>query len=191
MDFTFVGNNMPTIAYFANNINGNMGNANIITSETGGYVSHTPIGNTGMIFTNGFYMANTNGGHDFYRVYGMSRIYRDSALSGSYRDDKSYIVSKKYGTYIAFNALTQKGLMDDYSTTNFKYTVGTYDDNGKLAVDITLFNLDIQTMLVTLKYTTNVDVDTVVADNIIIYGCVKGSANSTTFTYSNPYTKQA
>ena len=191
MDFTFTGNNMPTIAYFANNINGNMGNANVTTNESGAYVSHNPIGNTGMIFTNGFYMANTNGGHDFYRIYGMNRIYRDGSLKGGYREDTNYIISKKYGTDTEFNALTQKGLMDDYSTTNFKYTVGTYDDNGKLAVDITLFNLDTQTTLVTLKYTTNIDVSTVVADNIIIYGCVKGEANSTTFTYSSPYTKQA
>ncbi|MBR2448960.1 MAG: hypothetical protein IKB30_02435, partial [Clostridia bacterium] len=127
----------------------------------------------------------------FYRIYGMNRIYRESSLSGSYRDDKNYILSKKYGKDTDFNALTQKGLMDDYSTVKFKYTVGTYNDNGKLAVDVTLINLDTNKTVAELKYTTSIDVSTVVADNIIIYGCVKGSTNSTTFTYGNPYTKQA
>ncbi len=191
MDFIFNGNNMPTVAYFANNINGNMGNADVTLTPTGGYSSHVALGNTGMIFTNGFYMLNTNGGHDFYRIYGMNRIYRESSLSGSYRDDTNYILSKKYGTDTDFNALTQKGLMDDYSTVKFKYTIGTYNDNGKLAIDVTLINLDTNTTVAELKYTTSIDVSTVVADNIIIYGCVKGSTNATTFTYGNPYTKQA
>ena len=81
MDFTFKGNNMPTVMYFANEINGNMGNADVTLTPTGGYSSHTSLGYKGMIFTNGFYMENTNGGHDFYRVYGMNRIYRDPILN--------------------------------------------------------------------------------------------------------------
>ena len=191
MDFTFKGNNMPTVMYFANEINGNMGNADVTLTPTGGYLSHTSLGYKGMIFTNGFYMENTNGGHDFYRVYGMNRIYRESSLSGSYRDDKNYLISKKYGVDTDFNALTQLGLMTDYEQTNFKYTVGTYDDNGKVAIDVTLVNLDNNQTVAQLKYTTSIDVSTVVADNIIIYGCVKGSQNSTTFAYNAPYTKNA
>ena len=81
--------------------------------------------------------------------------------------------------------------MTDYEQTNFKYTVGTYDDNGKVAIDVTLVNLDNNQTIAQLKYTTSIDVSTVVADNIIIYGCVKGSQNSTTFAYDAPYTKNA
>ena len=178
IDITFTGNNMPHVMFFADQING------IMTSD----------GGKGLLLSNGLYSSNfaQNMGYDNLFVHGPTRILNNGSDSSvrdqyaSYVGDGGVVASVSYNQY---PLLTQKGLKD--STDTYKYTVGTYlDENGKIVVDIVLYNITTSTAVYDLQLTTTLTESDVTAGSIVLYDGVKGSGTTTTFIYSAPYKKE-
>lgn len=71
--------------------------------------------------------------------------------------------------------MSQQNLNDNFADTPFKYTVSTYDDNGKLAVKAVLVNVTTGETVGEIEYTSNIDTITVAPGSIIFYDTVKGS----------------
>lgn len=186
IDFTFTGNNMPSVMFFADEINGNMSGYSGYTGTASSAVGISS-GEKGIVVSNGFGTA-PNMAYDIFQVWGPNRIYTSNSIKKAFKDiTGDAIIKKTYGTDTDFNALTQKGLKTDYSNTNFKYTLGIYDNQGALALDVTLIDLDNQTTVVSEKISLGISTSSMTAGNIVVYSTVKGSANSTEFTTSNPY----
>ncbi len=188
IDFAFTGNNMPSVMFFADEINGNMSGYSGYTGTTTSAVG-IPSGEKGIVVTNGFTGTNpSNAGYDIFQVWGPNRIYTSGGIKGAFSAiTGNAIIKKTYGADTDFNALTQKGLTTDYANTNFKYTLGIYDNQGALALDVTLIDLDNQTTVVSEKISLGISTSSMTAGNIVVYSTVKGSANHTEFTTSNPY----
>ena len=188
IDFTFTGNNMPSVMFFADEINSNMSGYSGYTGTTNTAVG-IPSNQKGIVITSGFTGANpSNAGYDRFQVWGPNRIYTTGAITGAYSAiTKNAIICKVYGTDTEFNALTQKGLNTDYTNTNFKYTLGVYDDNGTLILDVNLYDLDNKVKVVSKKLSLGIATSSMPAGNIVVYSAVKGSSYNTEFDCSNPY----
>ena len=171
VDITFTGNNMPHVMFFADQING------VMTSD----------GGNGLLISNGMYSSNFKTSYNSSKlvVNGPNRIENkgsDSTLRTTY--EGSNIVAKVSST--DYPLLTQSGLTD--STDTYKYTVGTYlDENGKIVVDILLYNITTSAQVYDLQMTTTLTESDVTAGSIILYDGVKGLGTTTTFSYSEAY----
>ena len=189
IDITFTGNNMPEVLLFADEINGNM----------------TSMGGTGLLFSNG--LANANNNVDFlrkYYVFGPNRLTLHGGVTdtdkvvqntNTYEGSDSRLVTLvgyASGTLAEsdYPYLTQYGLAQT-PDTEYKYTVGTYENGGKVYLYIELYDLTNDKTVYTIDQATNLSASDLTAGSIVLYGTVAGEANSTTFKYSEPYTKQA
>ena len=177
IDITFTGNNMPHVMFFADKING------IMTSD----------GGKGLLLSNGLYSTNfaQNMGYDNLFVHGPTRILNNGS-EGDARDQyASYVGDGGVAASVSYNQyplLTQKGLVD--STDTYKYTVGTYlNTDGKIVVDILLYNVTTAATVYDLQLTTTLTESDVTAGSIVLYDGVKGNDTSTTFFYTEPYKK--
>ena len=189
IDISFKGNNMPEVMFFADQINGNM----------------TSMGGKGVLFSNG--IANASMNQDFLRKYYIFGPNRISLTGGITDSDKQAIATNWYETsgsrvidnanklLIGYNSsgvasdypfLTQKGLAST-PDTEYKYTVGMYESNGKVYAHIKLYDATNHKMLYNFDQATTLSASNLTAGSIILYGTVAGEANSTTFTYSAPY----
>jgi hypothetical protein len=77
--------------------------------------------------------------------------------------------------------MSQQNLNDNFAETPFKYTVSTYDDNGKLAFKAVLVNLTNSETVGLVEFTTKIDTASVKPGSIIFYDTVKGTGNNTVF----------
>lgn len=191
MEFSFKGNNMPNVMFFANEVNGNMTGWESY-SGTGTNAVGVKSSDTGMLFTNGLVntLKNTNTGTEAYRVYGADRIYRSKGLNVAYLyATDSALISKSYADGGDYMKLTQRWLSEQNQDTEYTYIVGTYDNDGKVAVYVLLKAGD--TVLAEMNEQTTLntsEIDPATMGNIVLYGAVKGSTETSTFTYKTPYT---
>ena len=173
VDFTFTGNNMPQVMFFADNINGDM----------------TSSGGSGVLCMNG--LTKHEGTESFsrctdYLVFGPNR------LNGTYYEDGQQAATiLSTGTTANpgnYPLLSQTGLRTT-PDTNYKYTVGTFAKDGYLYMDIYLYNADTDRQIYHIEKKTSISSTAVTAGNIVAYTCWKGSKDTatTTFGYSEPY----
>lgn len=194
VDIYFTGNNMPYVMFFANEINGNIG-------QDGG---------KGVVLFNGVVQDDTKlqdgkeagylrGGQMI--VYGPNRMdSRDYNAQG----DMDMYVKGMDGSIVDAGVLkmTQIGLRQT-PDTNYKFTVGTYEDsNGLLALDLILMDAETGAMIhkASINYSSSrsenykIPVSNLAAGNIILYSSLKASKSSadrfTTFKVSEPYIPQ-
>lgn len=171
LDFEFKGNNMPTVRFFANDID------NYLTQA----LDKT---NNGLIFIPGFdsYGSGVHAPHisDF-------RVYGPNALDYGYLDSTAAKIRARY-FYDTHPLMTMKGRMEN-PTLEMKYTVGTYldsRDNTIVAHTILYKKVDgawVETY--NLATDTNILATEVTAGNIVVLGPMV--EESATFTFSQPY----
>ncbi len=180
----FTGNNMPEIMLFADAINGNMtGYSDYVFNGDAVWTNYTLTGQKGLLFSNGFMSgASANQAPDMYVIWGMNRaLTTDSRLPDGYRDTTAAALVRYLNTTPEALALCQNTLASTYADTPLKYTVGTYDNGGKLAVTVLLENVATSETIMSIDVTTNVDTISVVPGSIIFYDTVKGTGNNTVF----------
>ncbi|MBR2448958.1 MAG: hypothetical protein IKB30_02425, partial [Clostridia bacterium] len=198
MDFYFTGNNMPSVMFFADKVNGNMSGYASYTGSNGTAVG-VNTGEKGLLITNGFHGQNetaiTNACRNNFMVYGPNRIYLNNTSIGDTLKEfvsETALINKTYDAEnTAYNAFTQTGLRNDYESTNFKYTVGTFSNKGELWIDATLYDVENKKIVGVIRESTGLLTSSITAGNIVIYGSVKGSSTTTDFTYVKPYTASA
>ena len=176
VDFTFTGNNMPTVRFYANRINGYYShNANAITK-----------GNRGLLLMSGIVTSEPNKDHTSeradYRIYGPD-IMHGSYLGGNHID--AY-------TYDTHPYLTQKGL-SEAEETEFKYTVGTYiDGRSFIRLHIILYKKSGADWkkLYDEKFNTGIKSNELESGGIIALSPLKGNGEAE-FSFSQPYNYDA
>ncbi len=190
LDFTFVGNNMPEVMFFADNINGNMSGYSEYLHEAP-YLA-TASGEKGVIITNGFLGGvDSNDTDDRFTVWGPNRVYLGEGV------DFNRAFSTVTNTGLIdindkdpnFGMLTQKVISEQYADTEFKYTVGTFEVGGQLGVHVALYEIVGGEEVLLTQYVggTTVKLSEIEAGSIVIYGTVKGEGEATTFSVSEPY----
>jgi hypothetical protein len=187
IDFTFTGNNMPQVALFANEINGNMSCGN----ASGADFTENGAKYKGYIIMNGLYGKTSSGTQvnygDRLLCMGPYRIHSGVAYNeGVANISKVTITSIK-------KEFTQNYLSSDTSGIVYKYTVGSFVQGETVHIDVALYNSATGDEIAKATYDTGKTEAEVegLGGNIIVYGCVKGSSDTTTFSYSEPYEKQA
>ena len=105
----------------------------------------------------------------------MDRAVATSGLSAGYRDVTASALVRYVKTTAEALALCQNTLASTYADTPLKYTVGTYDNNGKLAITLVLENLTTSETIMSIDTTTKIDTINVAPGSIIFYDTVKGS----------------
>ncbi len=185
IDFTFIGNNLPQVTLFANEINGCMGCGNTADNyETDGAKY------TGFLLVNGWYTKTswTQATGDVYEtrygdrvlMFGPERISQNANYMMSVAD---LAISSTVPT------LEQETLAADTSGTEYRYTVGSYEDGGIVYIEISITNLTTNVTETKSKSTGLSKAECeALGGNIIAFGCVKEDYQSgTTFSYSAPY----
>lgn len=182
VDFTFKGNNLPQMIFFADKVNGDMSMGN----------ESDP--NQGVFINNGMYCAIVDTSYQLFSadritVWGPNRFYGSSsstAKTWSGRDDNG--VNHRIAHELTYPAFTQNYLMSkEFENTNFKYTVGTYEKGGLLWINMALYNLDNGSEISVAHIRTTLTPDKVKAGNIIAYASVKVDAEDSQFTFTKPY----
>jgi len=176
-DFYFTGNNMPQVTLFANEINDCMGASTLSTHSVVG-----AINNYGYLIANGLCANNATSlyGDGMMYVYGEKRI--STSLNGiDYSKSKLITVSGEY-----------TGLTDG---TNYKYTVGSKLVSDKVVIEVLLYTIEdtTETLIYSATYATDKTETQIneVGSHVIAYAGVKGASITTTFKYSEVYTKNA
>lgn len=201
IDVEFTGNNLPNVLFFANEINDQLTGLN---------------GDKGLMIAGGINTAS-NSNNDRLVVCGPNRIPAAYSSAGDLieggSDNRNDATKNPNGYYSAtygwiynqldriaqgsyssttYSLLTQTGLNADTSGDTYRYTVGTYlSTNGYIVVSVSLYNVtDEVDVYKDAEITTKLTSEDVEAGSIVLYGVVKGSNNATTFSYSEPYTKE-
>ena len=194
VDFTFVGNNLPQVTLFANNITGDI--------TGGGSSSSAKPVNSGYILMNGMYFekdGNAVTTHDWANKH-LACMGPDK-YGIDYGDGTNIDINNNYNineTWLKNNLkvssdkyFTQYYLRTDTSGIVYKYTVGSYVESDIVYIDVAITNANTGDVLGTGKFNTGKTKTEIekIGKNIIAYGCFKGGTDGTTFTYTNPYTK--
>ena len=180
VDFTFKGNNLPNVMFFADEINGNM------TNE----------GGLGFMLVNGMFLRNKGvsksptavSGEDRIVCIGPDRLHKGGGQSDPFHNYIACgeIYSKDY-TVSENSLFTQKALREDSSARTYRYTVGSFDCNGKLAFELRLYDADTNELIELASYTTKVLSSEVKSGHIVAYATIKGAGIDTEFGYGLPY----
>lgn len=179
VDFTFTGNNMPNVMFFADAINGDM----------------TKNGGSGYILMNGLYSQNKGTSVSKTPIIGENRmvcIGPDRLHPGDRNDPlHNYIIPSEQANdwLVSENTLfTQKYLNDDTSGRTYRYVVGTFDKDGYLAFECKLYDAADDTLIESAMYVTDTPVEEVEPGYIVAYATVKGAGKDTVFACSKlPY----
>lgn len=179
VEFTFTGNNMPNVAFFADAINGDM----------------TRNGGSGYILMNGLYSQNKGTSVSKTPIIGENRLVcigPDRLHPGDRTDPlHNYIIPSEQANdwLVSQDTLfTQKYLNDDTSGRTYRYVVGTFDKDGYLAFECGLYDAADDTLIENVAYVTKTPVEEVEAGYIVAYATVKGAGKDTVFTCSKlPY----
>ena len=180
VEFTFTGNNLPQVCFFADKINGNM----------------TELGGSGYVIMNGMYTPNKGGSASTTQVVGENRLIclgPNRFTTTVYPYYNYYISSEQTKKYLmSENTLfTQKALENDSTGRTYKYVVGSLNCGGILAFEATLFDVNTnQVVAGPVTYFTDVDAIDAPKGHIIAYATVKGEGNNTVFSYSKPYVRE-
>ena len=208
IDFEFVGNNLPQVMLFTDNVDGMMAGFTYTSAPTASTEPTITKGVQGILLSNGFFNSPTsnvnNGGKHAFAIWGPNRfcpsdIY--SPVNAQFGDSlfAQQINGSKYGTRSAnteiegdvnASVLSQTTLGESYSNQKFKYSVTTnVNSNGILLINITLSTIndnDKVEQLVNIDCDTGLDASTI-SGNIMVFASVKGTGNPTIFKTSGPY----
>ena len=182
VDFEFIGNNMPIVRLFANDVSGNISNWDITANNNAGGVDEKV---KGLLLING--VVSDSSDPDHASVLNDYRIYGPNSISSSYLPWADVKPIATY-TYDEHPYLTQQGLLEE-ETTKFKYTVGTYlDEDNTIIVQVVLSREVNGTWVECYNLTqdTGCTEETLPAGNIIAMAPIKG-AGTATFKFSQPY----
>ena len=188
IDFEFTGNNMPQVMFFADTIDGyicaDWSDGNTGLTRKGVLATNTPRHGTA---DNAYHRSDRP-----IVVWGPNRYNTMSNITGEFVN-YTYEVSlatlwiKPEADGQALASLSQVELAKNHNT-NYKFTIGTYtDNNGKLAFEFKLYDMDAQTEVCSLAKSTKIDVTEIIAGNVIAYAGMKGSGETTRFKFSAPY----
>ncbi|MBR1968149.1 MAG: hypothetical protein IKA11_01990 [Clostridia bacterium] len=173
VEFTFTGNNLPNVCFFADKINGDM----------------TSAGGKGFILMNGVYTPNKGASNSTTKVAGENVL----VLLGPDRFSSEYqnyiVVEQSRSYWVTKDTLyTQKALNADETGRTYRYVVGTINNGGMLAFSLTLYDAQTNQVVVpTIIHSTTIEADSVEPGHIIAYATVKGRDNNTVFGYDLPY----
>ena len=195
MDFYFMGNNMPSVMFFADKINDNITGysswSGTDNKPNASDLTLTETGEKGMVITNGFVNTsnNDNTGRKTFTVWGPNRIKGTNTIfNKAYIALTGHLVQKTYTGNSPLDLFTQTGLSESYNASKeFKYTIGTFDKDGKLWVDAIMFDKNTGDTLARVTESTGLNSNDIQAGNIVVYGAVKGESTTTQFTCSKPY----
>ena len=178
VEFTFKGNNLPQVCFFADEINGDM----------------TEYGGKGYMIMNGLYTPNKGSSSSSSQIVGENRL----IVLGPDRLSKAHMnylnVSEGQSTYLmSENTLfTQKALENDETGRTYRYVVGSFNLGGLLAFEATLYDEDSGDEVAYAVYKTMTEVESAPKGHIIAYAVVKGNNNDTYFKYDKlPYVDSA
>ena len=175
VEFTYSGNNMPYVMFYADEIDGYLGNN--AANGKGLILIHGIVDNSNQT-------AETMEREvicDKLTVWGPNRYGGDKDGAGTTKPLLTL-------TYEDYPLLTQKGLKEDTSGTTYRYKVGTYYDAiGNFILDIKLYNNKTNATIYDIQQIVPRDAAKALeAGNVIAYGTMKGLGNPTTFTYKAP-----
>jgi len=173
-EFTFKGNNMPQVCFFADKLNGDI----------------TEYGGAGWLLLNGLYTTNKHG-----QSNSTTNVVAENALVllGPNRIDEhhqNYVTAaEQSGAFtVSKNSLFTQKYLRENPDTEYRYKVRTFDKDGYLAFEAILE--DVQTGEIvagpSVKLTTT-PTSSVKPGYIIAYATVKGKENNTSFEYKLPY----
>ena len=176
--FTFVGNNVPNVCFFADSINGDMSMGSDTNKQKGMLLLHGLFANYAAGSYKVFY-------GDRVSVWGPNRM--NGGSNGIMWDGLLTTVSD-------CPELTQNYLDSDLSGDRYEYIVGTYLEGGSVCLDIRLNNLTSGKKICNIHLPTAVDYGNfldekgnVVSGNIIAYAGVKTDAADSEFTFESPF----
>ncbi|MBQ3046840.1 MAG: hypothetical protein IJD54_02205, partial [Clostridia bacterium] len=180
IDLYYIGNNMPYVCFFADQIDGCM---NYVHGSGDNATYRYGL----LMMPNRFVSGaeSTMTGTDRMNIYGPNRY-------------KQTEISVKWTTMHA--EMTPTGVIAD---RKYKLSVGTYETDGTIYLDVKLFYFDgteYAKLFESENLSTNVTVEAMktalslgekdaLAGKIIVYASMKGAGNDTTFSFSQPYTK--
>jgi hypothetical protein len=164
-DYYFTGNNMPYVVMFADRINADI-------SKNGG---------KGIVLLNGMVTQNSESGHNYKDVF---KVTKENRVEGAYAEFLTTSNSLNELSMFVQSALN--------SETNYKYTVGSFINNGEVCISLALHDLDSNKAVSSVSFTTGLTVSQLPGTNIIALGAMKGVDTNqvpytTTFKMSTPY----
>ncbi len=193
VDIEFKGNNLPTMLLFADKVNGNMACGSSSTLDEDKM-------NKGIVVLNGLYGAYSGtmcrvAAGDTVTIFGPNRI-----QSGWSNPNNRYCPQKDsagkfyaYPQYLSTNKiypyplLTQEGLTLT-PDVNYKYTIGSFERNGKIMLDIRLYDMDhYGNNIYNIHYNTGIGVDELKPGAIVAYCPLKDGGANAEFKVSKPY----
>ena len=194
IDFTYTGNNMPLVMLFANNINGDMscGNDSKEDFENNGAV------NNGYIIMNGAYTKTSWNATDG-NIYSIRHGDRVMCIGPNRNSPTLSLASYNSGTSWPvsdatisdnINEIEQSYLATDNSGDQYKYTVGSFVEDGFVYIDLKVKNLTTGVNLGEKSWSTGKTETEIemLGSNIVVYGCIKENhQENTTFSFSSPY----
>lgn len=181
LDFEFKGNNLPSVRFFANKVNGNFTNA-----EAAG-----TAGNLGLLFMSGLATQETLGKEN--PKYNHTKLFYIAPNMLTHRFDLTKAIGAVAPSYTQ-PAYTMNSLKSD-ENAEYKYTAGTFrDDDGTVVAVCYLYKKvnNAWTIVANTAWDTDRAVEEweAIGGNIVVLGSVKGYG-TTTFTFSQPYQKTA
>lgn len=182
VEFSFTGNNMPQVMFFADKIEGNM-TGYTYTGSFGSAKIYSATVRRGVLLTNGFYCGDTsqtanNGGVNTFKIWAKHRIC-PTVINNAYSYLSGADYSYTYGTGV-YDLFTQTGLKET-PDVEYKYLVGTVAINGEIYVDATLYCAENNQVIGRILKSTG-ETDLNISGSIVAYATVKGNGNDTTFT---------
>jgi hypothetical protein len=179
VDFYFTGSNMPQVSFFNEYVTDNLSASYNDVAET----------NSGILLINDMrYSATGVVNNAYYRFTILPRLKLGLKNAGKYHTD---------GTDINDQSKLSAAVLETMPEQKFKYTVGFYlGEDEKICVSIDVDKLDVNGNKTEDYFNLNQDLSgkltkaDIKGNRIIVYGAVSGStSNTTTFSYSKPYTK--
>ncbi len=193
VDIYFKGNNLPTMLLFADKVDGNM------SCGASSTLDEDKI-NKGIVLLNGIYGAFSGGMYrvassDIVTVFGPNRI-----QSGWSNPNNRYCCQwASDGTPYAFPKwlseakpypyplLTQDGLTLT-PDANYKYTIGSYEENGNIMLDIRLYDMDhYGNNIYNIHYDTKIKTTELKPGAIVAYCPLKDGGANAQFVIGKPY----
>ncbi len=193
VDFYFKGNNLPTMCLFADEVNGNMACGSSAT------LSEDKM-NKGIVILNGVYGAYSGtlsrlASSDVVTVFGPNRIQsgwsnpnnRYCPVIGSDGQPFAYPKWLSSAKPYPYSLLTQDGLSLT-PDANYKYTIGTYEENGNIMLDIRLYDMDhYGNNIYNIHYDTGIKTEELQPGAIIAYCPLKDGGADASFKVGKPY----
>ncbi len=176
LDISFTGKNIPSVVFFANKINGNLGTGEGVVVLNGGESATTERpDDQGVHFSN------------IVKVTGPNRVPNATSISDSgylrVSDTFKFSTGSSY-TGKAVTGLGKFAYANLEDNGNYRYIVGTFEQDGNVWMEVGLYNSGVKIEHIT--FDTNLTTSQVTAGYITMFATLKKDADNnpvdTTFT---------